>query len=128
MMHDLTAIRKTFNELIFSKLSDEVLKRNGIREDEELITEELFDTREVIEVPFTSIIYFLALEDENPVLYVEVGSRMGSHDLYIIKGDSYESYDVYDGYPLEIKDRYFEHLTNIKKIRSRFKENLKNKK
>ena len=122
MMHDLTNIQKTFNELILSRLGEEVLKRNDIHEDEELIKEELFDMKEIIEVPFGSIIYFLALEDENPVLYVEIASRMGSDDLYVIKEDSYECYDIYDGYPPEIKDKYFGHLKNIKETKDRFRK------
>ena len=121
MMHNLTNIQKTFNELILSRLGEEVLKRNDIHEDEELIKEELFDMKEIIEVPFGSIIYFLALEDENPVLYVEIASRMGSDDLYVIKEDSYDCYDIYDGYPPEIKDKYFGHLKNIKETKDRFR-------
>ena len=125
MMYDLTNIRKSFNELILSKLSEEILKRNNIGEDEELIREELLEMREIIEVPFGSIIYFLALEDEKPVLYVEKASRMGSDDLYVIEEDSYECYDVYDGYPPQIKDKYFDHLKNIKETKSRFKKKVK---
>ena len=45
MMHDLTNIQKTFNELILSRLGEEVLKRNDIHKDEELIREELFDMK-----------------------------------------------------------------------------------
>ena len=120
-MHDLTNIQKTFNELILSRLGEEVLKRNDIHEDEELIREELFDMKEIIEVPFGSIIYFLALEDENSVLYVEIASRMGSDDLYVIKEDSYDCYDIYDGYPPEINDKYFGHLKNIKETKDRFR-------
>ena len=121
MMHDLKNIQKAFNELILSRLREEVLKRNDIHEDEELIREELFDMKEIIEVPFGSIIYFLGLEDENPVLYVEIASRMGSDDLYVIKEDSYDCYDIYDGYPPEIKDKYFGHLKNIKETKDRFR-------
>ena len=120
MMHDLTNIQKTFNEIILSRLSEKVLKANNIHEDEELIREELFEMREIIEVPFGSIIYFLALEDEKPVLYVEIASSMGSDDLYVIKEDSYDCYDIYAGYPSEIEDKYFAHLKNIKKSKSRF--------
>lgn len=119
-MHDLTKIRKTFDDVIMSRLDDEILERNDIGKDEELITEELFESREIIEVPFGSIVYFLALEDDNPMLYVEIASRMGSDDLYVIDGDSYACYDVYDGYPPEIRDKYFGHLKNIKKSKSRF--------
>ena len=121
-MHDLTNIQKTFNELILSRLDDEILLRNDIHKDEELIREELFNMKEIIEVPFGSIIYFLALEDENPVLYVEIASRMGSDDLYVIKEDSYDCYDIYDGYPPEINDKYFGHLKNIKETKDRFRK------
>ena len=96
MMHDLTNIQKTFNELIMSRLDDKILERNNIGENEELIREELFEMKEIIEVPFGSIIYFLGLEDEKPVLYVEIASRMGSDDLYVIKEDSYDCYDIYE--------------------------------
>ena len=119
-MHALTNIQKTFYELILNRLGEEVLKRNNIHENKELIREELFEMKEIIEVPFGSIIYFLALEDEKPVLYVEIASRMGSDDLYVIKEDSYDCYDIYDGYPSEIEDKYFAHLKNIKKSKSRF--------
>ena len=122
MMYDLTKIRKTFNELILSRLSEEILKRNNIGEDDELIREELFEMREIIEVPFGSIIYFLALEDEKPVLYLEKASRMGSDDLYVIKEDSYECYDIYDGYPPEIKDKYIKNYNKIKRTNDRFKK------
>ena len=120
MMYNLTNMRKTFNELIMNRLDDRIFERNNIGENEELIREELFEMKEIIEVPFGSIIYFLALEDEEPVLYVELASRMGSDDLYVIKEDSYDCYDIYDGYPPEIEDKYFSHLKNIKKSKSRF--------
>ena len=106
MMHDLTNIQKTFNELIMSRLDDKILERK-------------------IEVPFGSIIYFLGLEDEKPVLYVEIASRMGSDDLYVIKEDSYDCYDIYDGYPPEIEDKYFGHLKNMKGTKDRFRKNKK---
>ena len=40
MMHDLTNIQKMFYELILSRLNDEILIRNDIHKDEELIREE----------------------------------------------------------------------------------------
>ena len=64
----------------------------------------------------------LVLEDENPVLYLEKASRMGSHDLYIIDDEGYEYYDIYDGYPPLIKERYLNHLKDIKETRTKFKK------
>ena len=121
-MYDLAKIRKTFDEVIMSRLDDEILERNDIGKDEELIREELFEMREIIEIPFGAIIYFLAIEDEKPVLYVEIASRMGSDDLYVIKDSSYECYDIYDGYPPKIKDKYIENDNNIKRTNDRFKK------
>ena len=122
-MMDLTNIRKTFDELVLERLNDKVLEANGISADEELISEELLNKREIIEVPFGSIIYSLVLEDENPVLYLEKASRMGSHDLYIIDDKGYKYYDIYDGYPPLIKERYLNHLKDIKETRTKFKKN-----
>ncbi|MBR5503274.1 MAG: hypothetical protein IKV87_02340 [Methanobrevibacter sp.] len=120
---DLTNIRKAFDELALSKLDEKILKMNGISEDEELITEELNNKREIIEVPFGSIFYSMAIEDEKPVLYIEKASRMGSDNLYIIDENGYGEYDIYEGYPPEIKDRYENHLKNIKETKDRSKEN-----
>lgn len=127
MMYDLTNIRKTFDELVMSRLDDEILEVNEISTDEELISEELLNIREIIEVPFGSIIYFLVLEDEKPVLYLEKASRMGIDDLYVIGEEGYVYYDIYDGYPPEIKDKYFNHLDNIKETNYRFNRFKQNK-
>jgi hypothetical protein len=126
-MYDLTNIRKTFDELVMSRLDDEILEVNEISTDEELISEELLNIREIIEVPFGSIIYFLVLEDEKPVLYLEKASRMGIDDLYVIGEEGYVYYDIYDGYPPEIKDKYFNHLDNIKETNYRFNRFKQNK-
>ena len=123
MMHDLTNIQKTFDKLFLSRFNEEIFIRNDIHEDEELIKEELFEIREVISIPFGSLFYFLALEDGKPVLYVELASRMGTHDIYIIEGDSYTCYDIFDGYPPELKEKYFGHLKNIKGTKDRFRKN-----
>ena len=112
---DLTNIRKTFDELVVSRLSDKVFERNGISNDEELITEELLNKCKIIEVPFGSIVYFLVLEDGKPVLYLEKASRMGSDDLYLIDENGDECYDIYEGYPPEIKEKYLSHLKELEK-------------
>ena len=121
MMHDLTKIQKTFDELFLSRFNEEIFIRNDIHEDEELIKEDLFEIREVISIPFGSLFYFLALEDEKPVLYVELASRMGTHDIYIIEGDSYTCYDIFDGYPPELKEKIFGHMKNIKETKDRMR-------
>lgn len=119
---DLRNIRKTFDELVLSRLSDKILKVNNIHKDKELITEESMYNKQIIEVPFGSIIYSLGIEDEKPVLYLEKASRMGSDDLYIIDENSYEHYDIYDGYPPEIKERYFRHLEKIMESESKIEK------
>ena len=124
-MHDLTKIQKTFDELFLSRFNEEIFIRNDIHEDEELIKEELFEIREVISIPFGSLFYFLALEDEKPVLYVELASRMGVDDIYIIEGDSYTCYDIFDGYPPELKEKIFGHMKNIKETKDRMRKKKK---
>ena len=124
-MHDLTDIQKTFDELFLSRFNEEIFIRNDIHEDEELIKEELFEIREVISIPFGSLFYFLALEDEKPVLYVELASRMGADDIYVIEGDSYTCYDIFDGYPPELKEKIFGHMKNIKETKDRMRKKKK---
>ena len=115
MMHDLTKIRKSFDELVFSRLSDEVLKRNNIAKVDELIREDLINRKEMIELPFGFITYFLVLENEKPVLYLEKVSRMGIDELYVIDESSCDKYDIYEGVPPEIKDRYLKSSQRIAK-------------
>lgn len=120
-MHDLRNIQKTFDELFLNRFNEEIFLRNDIGKDEKLIREELFEIKEIINIPFGFLQYFLALEDGKPILYAELNSRMGTENLYIIKGDSYLCYDIFNGYPPEIKDKYFAHIKNIKKTKDRLK-------
>lgn len=86
-MYDLEKIDKIFHESIVNKLSEKVLERNQIPK----IDEELFNEIRIIEVPFGGLFYFLALEDEKPVLYVRPFSRMDPNyaPIHIIDEDSY---------------------------------------
>lgn len=86
-MYDLEKIDEIFHESIVSKLSEKVLEINQIPK----IDEELFNEIRIIKVPFGGLFYFLALEDEKPVLYVRPFSRMDPNyaPIHIIDEDSY---------------------------------------
>ena len=76
-----------------------------ISEDEELITENLINKREIIEVPFGSIFYSMALEDEKPVLYVWATSSV--HDFaesFVVTESSYY-WDKNHKYHKKIKEQ-----------------------
>ena len=86
-MYDLEKIDKIFHESIVSKLSEKVLERNQIPK----IDEDLFNEIRIIDMPFGGLFYFLALEDEKPVLYVRPFSRMDPNysPIHIIDEESY---------------------------------------
>ncbi|MBR4397367.1 MAG: hypothetical protein IKS93_05905 [Methanobrevibacter sp.] len=104
MMYDLEKIDKIFHESIVSKLSQKVLERNQIPK----IDEELFNEIRIIEVPFGGLFYFLALEDEKPVLYVRPFSRMDPNyaPIHIIDEESYTFIKQDDENYSEIEEKW----------------------
>ena len=103
-MYDLEKIDEIFHESIISKLSEKVLERNQIPK----IDEVLFNEIRIIEVPFGGFFYFLALEDEKPVLYVSPFSRMDPDyaPIHIIDEDSYTLINEDNENYSEIKDKW----------------------
>ena len=113
---DLRNIRKTFDELVLSRLSDKILKVNNIHKDKELITEESMYNKQIIEVPFGSIIYSLGIEDEKPVIFAHVISRMDMKRVFIIDEYGWKGCDVNGpGKNEDLLEKYRSHLSNVEK-------------
>lgn len=73
VMHDLKKVEKNFHDLIRS-----IYKKRPISFELPEITEKLLTKQAALDMPetFGGFFYFLAIEDEKPVLYVGVFSRM----------------------------------------------------
>lgn len=73
IMHDLNKIEKNFQDFIRN-----IYPKDDIPVDLPEITEELLTKQEVIDLPgtFGGFFYFLAIEDEKPILYLQAFSRM----------------------------------------------------
>ena len=73
VMHDFKKVEKNFHDLIRS-----IYKQRPISFELPEITEKLLAKQAAIDMPetFGGFFYFLAIEDEKPVLYVGVFSRM----------------------------------------------------
>jgi hypothetical protein len=110
-MHDLKKVEENFREFLKSRLDE-----RRFRIDEIEITEKLLSEQEAFSIPFASVSYFLVNEDEKPVLYVNIASRMGSQSMVFIDENGYEEYDVYDGGKKEIRKRFESHAEKVRKF------------
>lgn len=85
--------------------------------DEIKITEELFKQQEALYVPFGFLSYFLVLEDEKPVLYVNVATRMDIDSIGFVDENGDIGYDVFFGDHIDIVEKYNAQLQNVKRFK-----------
>lgn len=73
-MYDLKKVEENFHDMMRSVFSEKVMARVEFPE----LTEKLLKNQSAIDFPgtFGSFFYFLAIEDEKPILYVNAVSRM----------------------------------------------------
>ena len=107
MTYNLTKLEEKFWQFI---KADEHYDKNEIR-----ITEDLLTQSELLYIPFGHMEYFLVIEDEKPVIFAHLLSRMDLDSVCFIDENGWKCYDVY--YPEENKDiweKYQAHRRNVK--------------
>lgn len=112
-MCDLKKVEEKFIEFLKSGLKEERYDLSQIK-----LTEELFDQEEAIYVPFGYLSYFLVMEDEKPVVYVNFATRMGSDRIYFVDENGYEMYDEDE----EMRRKFNSRQKNVKHFR--FEKNI----
>ena len=107
MKYDLTKLEEKFWQFI---KADEHYDKNEIR-----ITEELLTRAETLYIPFGHMNYFLAIEDEKPVIFVHALSRMDTNSVCFIDENGWQCHDVYyPGQNRDIWEKYRAHRRNVK--------------
>jgi len=111
IMHDFEKVEEKFHEYLKSRLNDEIYRIDEIK-----ITEDLLNQEKAFYISFGWVSYFLAIEDEKPVVYANACSRMDLDVIAFIDENGYENYDVWDGGHPEMIGRYSLHASGVKKF------------
>jgi len=117
MKYDLKKIEKKFHEYLRTVLDEKEFRITEIK-----ITEDLLQRQKAFYIPFGFISYFLAIEDEKPVLYANVSSRMDLDLIVIVDENEYEVYDVWE--PADHEDIWKKYMDYLKKFERFDYENL----
>lgn len=110
-MYDLTKVEEKFHEYLKARLNEEIYRIDEIK-----ITEELLEQQEAFYIPFGWISYFLAIEDEKPVVFANACSRMDLDVIAFIDENGYEDYDVWAGEHPDMSKRYGTHARKVKRF------------
>ena len=111
MAYDLRKVEEKFHEYLKSRLS------NDFRVNEVKLTEDLFKQEEAFYISFGWISYFLVIEDEKPVVYLNACTRMDIDIIGFVDEDGYEDYDLWDkDFDSRISKRYRNALKNVKRF------------
>ena len=106
-MYDLEKLEKKFHEFI---------RKDKFYEDEEIrITQDLLKRQEALYVPFGWMVYFLVIEDERPVIYVRVISRMDLDMICFVDEEGYECYDVFMGDHEDMRRKFRKRQRNVRR-------------
>ena len=106
MTYDLGKLEEKFWQFINA---DEYYDKNEIR-----ITEELLTQVQTLFIPFGHMRYFLAIEDEKPVIYAHVSSRMDMKRVFLIDEDGWKGFDVNGpGKNEDMLEKYHAHLRSV---------------
>ena len=109
-MYDLRGIEKKFHEFLKVGLNEETFDFDQIKIDEESLKQV-----ERFIVPFGFAEYFLVIEDEKPIVYFNIATRMDTDTICFVGEDSYDCYDVFMGDHDEIMEKYFNHVKKLKR-------------
>ena len=110
-MHDLKKVEEKFHEYLKLVLNQEDLRINEIE-----ITEDLLKQEEALYIPFGWISYFLAIEDEKPVVYANACSRMDLDEIIFIDENGFECHDVWFGDNEDVMKRYKSQARKVKRF------------
>ena len=108
-MYDLKRIDQKFHEFSKVGLNEEFFDFDQIKINEESLKE----SKRFI-VPFGFAEYFLVIEDEKPIVYFNIATRMDTDTICFVGEDSYDCYDVFMGEHIEIIEKYFKHRKKLK--------------
>lgn len=112
MVYDLNKVEKKFHEYLRTGLDENEFRINEIE-----ITEDLLYEQSAFYIPFGHVSYFLVIEDEKPVLYANVSSRMDLDLIVIVDEHEYAVYDVWEpGAHEDIWKKYMGHLNKFEKF------------
>lgn len=114
--NDFNQVLKKIEDNLY-ELLNKLFHQNYYERDEIKITEKLFKKQEALHVPFGFLSYFLVMEDDKPVLYVRVATRMDIDSIGFVDENGDEGYDVYFGDHRDIVDKYNRHLQNVEKFK-----------
>ena len=109
-MQDLKKVEQKFHEYLKARLNEEIYRIDEIK-----ITEELLEKEAAFYIPFGWISYFLVIEDENPVIYVNVATRMDTDSICFVDEEGYKCYDVFFGDHKDISEKYYSQLRKVKR-------------
>lgn len=111
MKYDLKKLEDNLYELL-----NKLFRNHPYERDEIKITEDLLEQQEALYIPFGFLSYFLVIEDERPVLYVQLATRMGDNSIGFVDENGDEGYDLTDGEHRDIFEKYNNHLKKVKRF------------
>jgi len=110
-MYYLKKVEEKFHEYLKSRLDEEVYRIDEIK-----ITEDLLEQEEAFYIWFGWLSYFLAIEDEKPIVCANACSRMDLDVIAFIDENGYEDYDVWDGNHPDMIGKYGDYAKKVKKF------------
>lgn len=111
MEYDLKKVEDKFYEFL-----EKLFPGNPYERDEIKLTEELLEQEEALYIPFGFLSYFLVIEDEKPILYVHIATRMSINSIGFIDENGDEGYDISDGDHKDIMEKFAKH-SDVKKFK-----------
>ena len=109
-MYDLKKLEEKFHEFLKDGINEKEFDIDGVK-----ITEELLKQQEAFLIQFGYLSYFLVNEDEKPVIYVHVSTRMDTDLMCFVDEEGYKCYDVFMGNNKDISEKYYSQLRKIKR-------------
>lgn len=111
-MYDLKKVEEKFHEYLRNGLDEKEFRINEIK-----VTEDLLEQQKAFYIPFGHISYFLVIENEKPIVYANVSSRMDLDLIVFADENKYEVYDVWDDEShKDIYKKYIDHLDKVKRF------------